>query len=98
VVVCNAIHLAGPGADLPRLAGLLAPGGRLLIDDIFLDAPNGVGGDVRLDWLTHGGLSWPTERATVAGLAAAGLTVRRVVHVGRPANTLIVADAGSVGT
>ncbi|MEU6021907.1 AMP-binding protein [Micromonospora sp. NPDC047134] len=93
VVVCNAIHLAGPGADLPRLAGLLAPGGRLLIDDVFLDAPGGVPGDVRLDWLTHGGLSWPTEEATIAGLARAGVAVRRVVHVGKPTSTLIVADA-----
>ncbi|MEV1156019.1 AMP-binding protein [Micromonospora chokoriensis] len=91
VVVCNAIHLPGPGSDLRALARWLAPGGALLIDDVFLDAPDGLPGEIRMDWLTHGGLAWPTEATTVAGLAAAGYVVRRTVHVGTPAVTLLLA-------
>ncbi|MFJ9432482.1 AMP-binding protein [Streptomyces sp. NPDC101490] len=92
VVVCNAVHLPGPGSDLRELAARLAPGGRLLIDDVFLDAPGGLPQEIRLDWLTHGGSAWPTESTLTAGLGAAGFTVRRVVHVGKPAVTLLVAE------
>lgn len=95
VVVCNAIHLPGPGSDLRGLADRLAPGGRLLVDDVFLDTPGGLPGEVRLDWLTHGGSAWPTEATTVAGLSAAGFTVHRSVHVGSPAVTLLVAELAS---
>ncbi|MEU6500561.1 AMP-binding protein [Streptomyces californicus] len=91
VVVCNAVHLPGPGSDLRELAARLAPGGRLLVDDVFLDAPGGLPQEIRLDWLTHGGSAWPTESTLTAGLGAAGFTVRRVVHVGTPAVTLLVA-------
>ncbi|MFF4479197.1 AMP-binding protein [Streptomyces sp. NPDC001520] len=89
VVLANAIH--GPAADLRAVAERLAPGGRLLVDDVFLDAPEGVPPETRLDWLTHGGTAWPTEAAATAGLAAAGLTVRRTLHLGRPACTLLLA-------
>lgn len=92
LVVCNAIHLPGPGSDLRALAERVAPGGRLLIDDVFLDTPGGLPGEIRMDWLTHGGTAWPTEASTVAGLTAAGFTVRRAVHVGTPAVTLLVAE------
>ena len=61
------------------------------MDDVFLDAPEGVPPETRLDWLTHGGTAWPTEAAAAAGLAAAGLTVRRTLHLGRPACTLLLA-------
>ncbi|MER7481297.1 AMP-binding protein [Streptomyces sp. NPDC126510] len=91
VVVCNAVHLPGPGSDLRALAARLAPGGRLLVDDVFLDAPGSLPQEIRLDWLTHGGSSWPTEATLTTGLAAAGFAVHRTVHVGRPAVTLVVA-------
>ncbi|GAA3966959.1 hypothetical protein GCM10023085_56760 [Actinomadura viridis] len=94
VVVCNAVHLPGPGSDLETLARLLAPGGTLLIDDVFLDAPGGPPPAIRLDWLTHGGCWWPTEAGLAAGLARAGLTPGRTVHAGSPAATLALAHAG----
>ncbi|MFF5258039.1 AMP-binding protein [Actinomadura viridis] len=94
VVVCNAVHLPGPGSDLEALAGLLAPGGTLLIDDVFLDAPGGPTPAIRLDWLTHGGCWWPTEAGLAAGLARAGLAPGRTVHAGSPAATLALAHAG----
>lgn len=92
VVVCNAVHLPGPGSDLELLRSLLAPGGRLLIDDVFADTEGGLGPWGRLDWLTHGGSAWPTESVLVAGLGRAGLTVRRTVRVGTPTVTLLVAQ------
>ncbi|MFK3979418.1 AMP-binding protein [Micromonospora sp. NPDC050397] len=92
VVVSNAVHLTGPGSDLVDLSSRLAPGGRLLIDDVYLDA-DGVPTTVRLDWLTHGGLFWPTVGTLTAGLTRAGLATRRVVHTGTPPATLIVAAA-----
>ncbi|MFI6287511.1 AMP-binding protein [Streptomyces sp. NPDC051018] len=94
VVVCNAVHLPGAGSDLRALAARLAPGGRLLIDDVFLDAPGGLPQEIRLDWLTHGGSAWPTEATLTAGLGAAGFAVHRTVHLGSPAVTLIVAGPG----
>ncbi|MFF8960018.1 AMP-binding protein [Streptomyces sp. NPDC014894] len=95
VVVCNAVHLPGPGSDLRALAARLAPGGRLLVDDVFLDAPGGLPQEIRLDWLTHGGSAWPTEATLTAGLGAAGFTVHRTVRLGKPAVTLIVAGYGA---
>lgn len=89
VVLANAIH--GPAADLLAVAERLVPGGRLLVDDVFLGTPGGVPPESRLDWLTHGGTAWPTEATAVIGLAAAGFTVERTLHVGRPACTLLVA-------
>ncbi|MFL6137242.1 MAG: AMP-binding protein [Frankiaceae bacterium] len=91
VVVTNAVHLSGAGSDLARLAGRLRPGGRLLVEDVFLGEEDGVPGVVRLDWLTHGGLSWPTVDALRSGLARVGLAVGRTVSVGNPAVTLVVA-------
>ncbi|MHA4950656.1 AMP-binding protein [Micromonospora sp. SD19] len=92
VVVCNAVHLTGPGSDLADLSWRLAPGGRLLIDDVYLDV-DGVPTTVRLDWLTHGGLFWPSVGTLTAGLTRAGLATRRIVHTGTPPATLIVAAA-----
>ncbi|MEU8588304.1 fatty acid--CoA ligase family protein [Streptomyces sp. NPDC048664] len=89
VVLANAVH--GPAADLRAVAERLSPGGRLLVDDVFLDVPDGIPPETRLDWLTHGGLAWPTEAAASAGLTAVGLTVERTLHLGHPACTLLLA-------
>ena len=92
VIVCNAVHLPGPGSDLRLLARSLRPGGRLLIDDVFMDGPDALHREARLDWLTHGGLAWQTEADLVLGLAKVGLTTDRSMHVGRPACSLVVAS------
>ncbi len=92
VVLSNAIHLPG-ASDLRLLRERLAPGGTVLIDDVFLGVPGGLPPETRLDWLTHGGLAWPTESALALGLSTVGLTVERTVHTGRPACTLMVAKA-----
>ncbi|WP_030241129.1 ANL family adenylate-forming protein [Streptomyces sp. NRRL S-350] len=89
VVLANSIH--GPAADLRAVAERVPLGGRLLVDDVFLDTPEGVPPETRLDWLTHGGTAWPTEAAAVTGLAAVGFTVERTLHLGRPACTMLLA-------
>ncbi|MEU7865578.1 AMP-binding protein [Dactylosporangium sp. NPDC049140] len=96
VVVSNAVHLSDAGSDLAGLAARLTPGGRLLFDDVFLAVDGGIPGVVRLDWLTHGGLYWPTVAALERGLARVGLSVRRAVPTGTPAVTLLLATAGEM--
>jgi hypothetical protein len=60
----------------------------LLIDDVFLDR---MPPSIRLDWLTHGGVLWPTVEVLSAGLGRAGMTVRRVLTAGEPPTNVIVA-------
>ncbi|MFE6869833.1 AMP-binding protein [Kitasatospora sp. NPDC057692] len=108
VVVANAIHDPGSGARLGELLELLRPGGRLLVDDVFLPpvAPSGDrsaagpapdlagGAELALDWLTHGGTDWPTLDALAAGLAEAGADiVRRLPIEGTPCHLVIAKEA-----
>jgi hypothetical protein len=90
VVVANGIHGPGRGADLDWLLGRLAPGGVLLVDDIFLPDNGGPGTEIGLDWLTHGGISWPRLADLTAGVTAAGGTVGRTVRLTPPECCLIL--------
>jgi long-chain acyl-CoA synthetase len=56
-IVSNAVHGPEPGSCLSWLLDRLRPGGRLLIDDLFLPR-EGSGSEIVLDWLTHGGVAW----------------------------------------
>jgi acyl-CoA synthetase (AMP-forming)/AMP-acid ligase II len=89
-IVANGIHGPGRGDDLDWLLGRLHPGGVLLIDDIFLPDTGGDGTAIGLDWLTHGGTSWPRRADLLAGLAAAGGTVRRSLQLSPPECGLIL--------
>ena len=86
IVVSNAIHLRCESSNLEALANLLRPGGRLLVDDVFLNQ------DCKfiLDWLTHGGDSWPTVDSLASSLPAAGLTVRRRIDLGGSPHTALL--------
>lgn len=86
IVVSNAIHLRCQSSNLEVLADLLRPCGRLLIDDVFLDEDRGF----LLDWLTHGGDSWPTVESLITGLPAAGLTVQRRVTLGSSPHAVLI--------
>ena len=90
-VVANGVHGPHPGDDLRWLLDRLAPAGRLLVDDVFLPDGGGPGTELGLDWLTHGGLSWPTARALAAGIGEAGGTVLRDTPVGASACHLVLA-------
>jgi SAM-dependent methyltransferase len=91
-VVANAVHGPGPGADLNWLLDRLAPGGLLLIDDIFLpdDPAGGPGAELGLDWLTHGGLACPRLPDLRAAITAAGGVTTRVVRLTPPECCLVL--------
>ena len=58
VLVFNGIHWLPPSAAdsvLPKLLKALAPGGQLVIADLFLPFSSW---PLQLDWLTHGGTNW----------------------------------------
>jgi long-chain acyl-CoA synthetase len=95
VIVANAIHGPGPGADPGWLLDRLAPGGVLLVDDLFLPAGGGPGAELGLDWLTHGGTAWPRLEQWQAGLTAAGGSVVRTVRLTPPECCLILAKEES---
>ncbi|GII84202.1 hypothetical protein Ssi03_21920 [Sphaerisporangium siamense] len=93
-VVANGIHGPAPGDDLAWLLTRLRPGGRLLVDDVFLP-PEGAGSELGIDWLTHGGWSWPAVTDLTAGLAAAGGAVVRDARIGASPCHLVLATEGS---
>jgi hypothetical protein len=90
-VVANGVHGPHPGDDLPWLLDRLAPGGRLLVDDVFLPEGGGPGTELGLDWLTHGGVCWPTARALADGIGEAGGVVLRDARVGESPCHLVLA-------
>lgn len=78
LVICdNGIHGPSPGGNLDALIAVVAPGGALLIDDIFL--PRGPDAAIGLDWLTHGGCANAEVDSLVKRLEQAGGTVRRLM-------------------
>lgn len=91
VVVANAVHGPGPSADPAWLLERLAPGGVLLVDDLFLPSGGGPGAELGLDWLTHGGTAWARWEQWLAGLVAAGGKAVRTVRLTPPECCLIVA-------
>ncbi|GII66814.1 hypothetical protein Skr01_68990 [Sphaerisporangium krabiense] len=93
-VVANGVHGPAPGDDLAWLLARLRPGGRLLVDDVFLP-PEGSGAELGIDWLTHGGWSWPAVTDLTAGLAAAGGVVVRDARIGASPCHLVLATEGS---
>jgi long-chain acyl-CoA synthetase len=76
-VVANAVHGPGCGADIGWLLDRVGQGAPVLVDDLFIDRERGRGAELALDWLTHGGLAWPTVADLQAGMRALGGTVAR---------------------
>ncbi|KPA92136.1 class I adenylate-forming enzyme family protein [Pseudomonas asplenii] len=56
IVLDNTLHQAPVAQDLAGLLARLAPGGTLIVDEIFLQ--DGEAAGVGLDWLTHGGTAY----------------------------------------
>ncbi|WP_047869720.1 AMP-binding protein [Nocardiopsis sp. RV163] len=90
-VVVNAVHGPAPGDDLDWLLSRLRPGGRLLVDDVFLPEGGGPGSELALDWCTHGGTSWPRLRDLAEALTARGARVGRGVPLPGGAAALVPA-------
>lgn len=76
-VVANGIHGPAPGDDLGWLLDRLREDGVLLVDDIFLPESGETGAEIGLDWLTHGGISWPRIDDLKSGISASGGSVIR---------------------
>lgn len=69
VVFDNALHHPEVAHLLPRLLELLADDGHVLVDEIFIEPGLAAAG---VDWLTHGGLCFPTEAALLRQLSSLG--------------------------
>ncbi|GAA0911493.1 AMP-binding protein [Streptomyces thermoalcalitolerans] len=98
-VIANSVHDPAGGARLVPLLRTLKPGGLLLVDDVFLpsgtpDGEPGEGAELALDWLTHGGIRWPTLAAFTAALADAGADLVRDLHFeGSPCHLVLAKEA-----
>jgi len=91
-VVANGIHGPGLGADLAGLLATLRPGGKLLVDDVFMPGhERGPGAELGLDWITHGGTRWPSVDDLAAGVAQlGGDVVRRMPLRESPCSLVLV--------
>ncbi len=69
LVLDNAIHHPEVVHRLPQLVDLLAEGGHLLVDEIFIEPDRPIAG---IDWLTHGGVCLPTEVDLLSELSSLG--------------------------
>lgn len=93
-VVANGIHGPHPGSDLDWLTGRLRPAGALVVDDVFLPGDGGPGSELGLDWLTHGGIAWPTAASLEAGIAATGWQVTLQRRLGTSNCHVLLASGG----
>lgn len=71
IIVDNAIHHESVITELEWLLDCLAPGGILLIDDIFLPE-FGASNEIAVDWFTHGAHAVMRLKELMARLAALG--------------------------
>jgi long-chain acyl-CoA synthetase len=96
-VIANAVHGPDPGGDLAAVAETLRPGGRVLIDDVFLpDSGSGAAMELGLDWLTHGGTAWSSVAQLSTGIAELGLVVARDLRLGAsPSHLVLISDPGA---
>ena len=72
LVLDNASHHAEVLHRLPQLVDLLAEGGHLLVDEIFIEPDRPLAG---IDWLTHGGVCLPTEADLLRELSSLGFVL-----------------------
>ncbi|MGI5212788.1 class I adenylate-forming enzyme family protein [Plantactinospora sp. CA-290183] len=91
--VVDAVH--GPGADLVWLAERLRVGGRLVVEDRFIDGPGQFDLSVSLAWLAGGSHAWWYLSDFQAGLESVGLAVEAVESVPDPPRMVVVARRGT---
>jgi len=92
--VVDAVHGPGPCADLVWLAGRLRVGGRLMIEDRFIDGPGPVDATASLAWLASGSRSWWYLADLQSGLESIGLVIVSVTSVADPSRMVVVARRG----
>lgn len=93
VVLANALRWPPVADRLCEIVAALAPGGRLLVDDLFFDGTQ-AGADFALDWLTHGGAAFFTEGELTEHLAGLGLATTGIAVAGIPGARLVLARQG----
>ena len=92
--VVDAVHGPGAGADLVWLAERLRPGGRLVIEDRFVDAPGGSDPTIELSWLAAGGRAWWRLADLQPGLESVGFRIMSVTPAPESGGTVLLARLG----
>lgn len=90
VVVANGIHGPAPGGDLAAVLARVAPGGTLVVDDLFLPE-DGAAASIALDWLTHGGVAFPMLADLLRALSLAGWPAETLSVPADPLHTIVIA-------
>jgi long-chain acyl-CoA synthetase len=93
--VADAVHGPGRTADLDWLAGRLRVGGRLVVEDRFLDGPGPVDGSLSLAWLATGSRSWWNLADLQSGLESVGLEPASAVSLADPYRVVLLARRGA---
>ena len=93
VVLANALRWPPVADRLCMIVAALAPGGQLLVDDLFFDGTQ-AGADFALDWLTHGGAAFFTVGELIEHLAGLGVATTEIAVTGIPGARLVLARQG----
>jgi hypothetical protein len=89
--VVGAVHGPGPAQDLIWLTSRLRPGGRLVIEDRYLDSPHPTDATLRLSWLARGARRWWHLSDLQAGLESIGSQVSSVTTLADPPAAVLIA-------
>lgn len=89
VVLANALRWPPVPERLGEIAAVLAPGGWLLVDELFFDGTPAAA-DFALDWLTHGGAAFFTISELKEHLAGHGLETGEIAIPGIPHAHLVL--------
>lgn len=89
-IAFNAIHDPDSFGGLSLLWKRISPGGRLVVDDLFL-TEDIFSGNLLVDWLTHGGLAYRRRADIVESLEALGAELKEMNVEGAPHVGLILA-------
>jgi acyl-CoA synthetase (AMP-forming)/AMP-acid ligase II len=82
IIFDNAVHDRQVMAHLPQLTDCLAAEGAIVIDDLFLGT--GPGSGIGIDWLTHGGMGYPTQDCVDQAMSDLFFVKHEVMKVDRP--------------
>ncbi len=89
--VVDAIHGPDRVADLGWLARRVRPGGRVVIEDQYVDDAPDQGAALGLSWLVQGGGRWLRLTDLQAGLESVGLQLVSVTALSDPPAALVIA-------
>jgi long-chain acyl-CoA synthetase len=82
IIFDNAVHDRQIRIHLSQIIDCLAEGGAIVIDELFLD--EGPGSAIGIDWLTHGGMGYPTQECVDKALEDLRFSKHEVMKADRP--------------